>query len=109
MMRFTLIPLVLLCAACGAKQTRPRIDVAPPIEIPQRPFVPELTPAMKRLCPELPPLKDKKIKTLIDSDAETVKQYNTCRMKYSDLLDLYETIREKVNSEPPLEVPKVKR
>lgn len=82
--------LALMLATTGCTTTKYVFPDAPPP-------IPELPEELKIACPGLPPLKDKSVVTLVDSDYEIVYKYARCKNKNKSLIAHSVLIQQQYN------------
>jgi len=88
MKKYLLLTLgTLVLASCGVKTKYVFPDAPPPL--------PELPDSIKKACPALTPLKDKSIKTLVETSKSDAYQYAKCQAALRSAVEINEiTLRE---------------
>lgn len=84
-----ILPLVLL-SACKSPSIE-HVASASSVPVP-----PALTQSLATPCPELSPLQDRLLATLIVEDANAAVEYAGCATKHSEVTGLYNLWRQKI-------------
>jgi hypothetical protein len=85
---YPILTLVLL-TGCGKHLTPPALSVNVPVP-------PALTQSLASPCPKLSLLADNTIATLVLADSEAAVEYAKCKHKASELVRVYNEVRQEL-------------
>lgn len=88
-----ILTLALFCCACTEVVTRPKPTTYPPA-----PEVPELPSDLEKACPELKPIPDGSIKSLVGAASGDAILYADCKKRFSDVVVRYKRVKQEQDS-----------